>query len=314
MATRVLSSEHGRVRIEAYVNGSKRPDVTVWRIDRAHVEHVQTDSLNPASASERERLCATLPEELRDDALRAGGELGALVAQARASRKDLGARETGGSAVHFPSVEPWADEVRTAELLEEIRATITRYVIVPESASIAVPLWILFAWAHDVALVSAILAILSPEKRCGKTTLLSVLLQLVPRPLTSSNITTAALFRTIEKFEPTFLLDEAETFLHENEELRGVLNSGHSRATAFTMRLVGDTHEPRSFRTWGPKVIAGIGKPLRHAHGSSDRHSYAPARYGRKDSAASHGSRRRIRADSAACRTLGGRSQTAACR
>ena len=77
--------------------------------------------------------------------------------------------------------------------------------------------------------------------------------------LASSNITAAALFRAVEKWKPTLIVDEADSFLRESDELRGVLNSGHTRDTAFVIRTVGDDHEPRRFSTWGAKAIALIG-------------------------------------------------------
>ncbi len=58
---------------------------------------------------------------------------------------------------------------------------------------------------------------------------------------------------------PTLLIDEADTFLARSDELRGVLNSGHTRTSAYVLRLVGDQHEPRRFVTWGAKAIALIG-------------------------------------------------------
>jgi hypothetical protein len=82
----------------------------------------------------------------------------------------------------------------------------------------------------------------------------------VPKPLLTSNVTTAALFRTIDKFRPTLLIDEADTFLGGNEELRGILNSGHFRPAAQVIRAVGKTFEPRLFSTWAPKAIALIGR------------------------------------------------------
>jgi Protein of unknown function (DUF3631) len=100
-------------------------------------------------------------------------------------------------------------------------------------------------------------SITSPEKRCGKTTLLRVIQALVPKPLLASNITAAAIFRTVEIARPTLLIDEGDTFLRENEELRGVLNSGHSK-DGQVVRLVGDNHEPRVFSTWCPTVVASI--------------------------------------------------------
>jgi len=59
--------------------------------------------------------------------------------------------------------------------------------------------------------------------------------------------------------QPTLLIDEADTFLKNNDELRGILNSGHNRSTACVTRLVGDDHTPKSFSTWAPKAIALIG-------------------------------------------------------
>ena len=75
----------------------------------------------------------------------------------------------------------------------------------------------------------------------------------------TANITSAALFRTVEKWEPTVIIDEADTFLRDNDELRGVLNSGHVRGSGGVIRTVGDNHEPRRFSTWAPKAIALIG-------------------------------------------------------
>ena len=107
---------------------------------------------------------------------------------------------------------------------------------------------------------SPILAITSPVHGCGKTTLLTLISALTPCPLPTSNITSAALFRSVEKYEPTLLIDEADSFLNGNEDLRGILDSGHSRAMGFVVRTVGEDLEPRKFSTWCPKVIAAIGR------------------------------------------------------
>ena len=56
------------------------------------------------------------------------------------------------------------------------------------------------------------------------------------------------------------LIDEADTFLPDNDELRGVLNAGHTRSQAYVIRTVGDEHEPRAFGVWAPVAIALIGK------------------------------------------------------
>jgi putative DNA primase/helicase len=95
-------------------------------------------------------------------------------------------------------------------------------------------------------------------KRCGKTTLLDVISRLVLRPLPTGSVTAAALFRVVEGYRPTLLVDEADTFLSEADELRGVLNSGH-RKGGQVVRTVGDDHEPRTFSTFAAVTIAIIG-------------------------------------------------------
>lgn len=163
----------------------------------------------------------------------------------------------------FTDTEPWPEPVDGAELLDELAATFTRFCILPEFGAVVLALWVVFTWSLSAFMVAAILLLTSPEKRCGKTTVLSVLGRLVCRALPCSNVSAAALFRSIEKWTPALLIDEADSFLTENEELRGVLNSGHTRETAYSIRVEGDAanREPRRFFTWGAKAVAMIGKP-----------------------------------------------------
>jgi putative DNA primase/helicase len=170
------------------------------------------------------------------------------------------ATKTEPELILFKQPEPWPTEVDGGELLDEIVSVIRRYVFLSVPAAHSTALWILHTWVLAAFDISALLAIVSAMKRSGKTTLLEVVSMLVPRSLSASNITAAALFRAIEKFEPVLLIDEADTFLAGNEELRGVLNAGHRRSSAFVIRTVGDNHEPKQFCTWGAKAIALIGK------------------------------------------------------
>lgn len=165
-----------------------------------------------------------------------------------------------GREVQLDDPDPWPVPVNGAALLDAIAAMFQRYLALPQHASTALALWVLHVYAFPAWFTSPILAITSPVKRCGKTLLLIVLGALVPRRLFASNVTPAVLFRTIEKYGPTLLIDEADTFVRDNDELRGVLNSGHTRTTAVAIRAVGDDHDPRAFSTWCPKAIALIGK------------------------------------------------------
>ncbi len=160
----------------------------------------------------------------------------------------------------FKEPKPWGEPVNLGELLTELTDTFNRFAVLTEHSDIAMALWVCFSWCIDAANTAPILAISSPEKRCGKTTVLSLLNLLVKRPLSTSNITPAALFRAIEEYKPTLLIDEADTFIKQSDDLRGILNSGHTRSTAFVLRTVGDEHVPKAFNTWGAKAIALIGK------------------------------------------------------
>ena len=125
----------------------------------------------------------------------------------------------------------------------------------PVNSAETVALWALHTHCFNSFGHSPRAAITSPEKQCGKSTLLDVLECLVARPLPTGNATVSSIFRIIELASPTLLIDEADTFLKENDELRGILNTGHKRGGQI-LRTVGDDHEPRQFSTWAPTASA----------------------------------------------------------
>ncbi len=184
----------------------------------------------------------------------------APVADAVVAKGKREATKQQGTAMLFVDPEPWPSPVDGASLLEEICRTVTRHVVLPSHSAVAVALWILHTHALEAAQITPRLAVVSPEKRCGKSTLLKLLAALVWRPLPAANITAAVLFRAIETLGPTLLVDEADTFLRDRDDVRGVLNAGHDRQMAKVLRCVGDEHEPRVFGVWAPVAFAGIGK------------------------------------------------------
>lgn len=196
-----------------------------------------------------------LSRKLKDINIIGGSE---IVKQA--FRVDTAKEDGKGQGCAFDDPDPWPDEVSGSELLEEIRGVLKVYTVVPEGADTTIALWILFTWSHDRFYISPILCFNSPTKRCGKSTALRIISKLVPRPLMASNISTAGLFRSVEHFQPTLILDELDTFLNGNPEINGIINAGHDRDGAFVLRVVGDDLEPKQFSTWCPKVFAGIGR------------------------------------------------------
>lgn len=242
----------------------------VWRTMHSGLEHgIKSPRLenmpqqaDANSAQEIERLAALPPfeyDKVRNSAAAAlGVRVSVLDGEVFKRRKENEAQSS--SAEFLAPPEQWADPVNGDELVTAMSVAIRRHIVLPDFGVEAIALWILHAHAHDAAAISPLLAFESPEKRCGKTTAMSVVQELVPKALATSNITPASLFRTVEKYKPTLLIDEADTFLQNNEELRGILNSGHNRRSAHTIRCAEDTHEPTVFSTWAPKAIALIGE------------------------------------------------------
>ena len=175
------------------------------------------------------------------------------------------------------SVEPCPEPVDGRLLLDALGGVLRAHVVMSPWASDALALFIIHTYAFGLRDVTTYVGIESPQKRCGKSTLLNVLSALVNRPLLSSNISPPALFRVIEELQPTLLIDEADNLLRCNEELRGILNSGYHRPTAFVMRVANlgsqtDGAEGQAagqqaptasrlvmFSSWCPKAMASIG-------------------------------------------------------
>jgi putative DNA primase/helicase len=160
----------------------------------------------------------------------------------------------------FTECEPWPEPVPGDDLLAGIRSMFTQHLVVSSHEAVAISLWTVLTYFTDNVDILPLLLFTSPEKRCGKTLALEISQNLVRRPLMASNISAAATFRVIDKYHPTLLIDEADTFLGQKDELRGVINSGHRRSSAFVIRCEGDDSEPREFSTWCPKAIALIGR------------------------------------------------------
>ena len=164
-----------------------------------------------------------------------------------------------GRPLEFPEIEPWPDWVDGDNLLKAIAAAYLDHVILPTGAADALALWVIHTHARAVSTIFPRVIFGSVEMRSGKTTALNITGAMSARALSSANTTAAAIYRTIEACSPTLLIDEADTFVAEDNELRGIFNAGFQLGGE-VIRTVGDDHEPRRFRCDGPVAFAGIGK------------------------------------------------------
>lgn len=162
--------------------------------------------------------------------------------------------------IEFEDIVPAFEPVDGLEMVNHLAALFTRFAVLPPHGANVLALWTIFTYCLDLFHIAPRLDISSPEKRCGKTTVLTLLRRVAFRAVLASGITTSAIFRVVARHKPTLLIDEMDTFIEANEELRGILNSGHTRDAATIIRCEGDDHEPKQFSTWAAMVFAHIGK------------------------------------------------------
>lgn len=159
----------------------------------------------------------------------------------------------------FKEHEAAFDPVDPALLFSEISRAIRTYIVCEPEQADAATLWVVQTHLTDAADVSPILLINAPERACAKTVLQQLLGLLTYHALFASNASTSALFRSIDKWSATLMIDEADTFFRDNSELHGMVNAGYKKG-GFVLRseASGDSFEPKIIPVFGAKCIAGI--------------------------------------------------------
>ena len=154
-------------------------------------------------AVEIERLASLDPidyEVARVEAAKRLGIRASVLDRAVAKkRRELGLNidddDTGqGRAVKITDVQSWDEPVGGDQIATTLAAVVKTYAVLPDTAADAIALWILRTWLVNAFTISPRLAIISPTKGCGKTTLLRLLNQLVQRPKRAGSISPPALF------------------------------------------------------------------------------------------------------------------------
>jgi Protein of unknown function (DUF3631) len=166
-------------------------------------------------------------------------------------------------AVADPGISSGGVQVNPLDLIREV---LRRHLYLDgEEQYVAITLWIAHTFVYSRVSFTPRLALVSPVRGCGKTTVLNIIKSLAFRTVKTDHVTPAVLFRRIDRDRPTLLIDEADNQdLPTNATLRTVLNSGHHRDGKIERYLDGRI---QSFSTFAPIAIAAIGKlpmPLMH--------------------------------------------------
>ena len=217
---------------------------------------------------EIERLAALEPidyEVVRvDEAKRLSLRPRILDQEVAKTRRALGLESNGddpgqGRAVKIPEILPWADAIEGDRVATGLAAALKRHVVLSDTAADAVALWVLHTWLFDKFTIAPRLAITSPTKGCGKTTVLRFLNQVARRPKRAGSISPPALFRAVEQFSPTIILDETEKYIEHGSDLHALLNEGHCKGGT-VLRVLGEKQELREFSVFVAVAFAANGK------------------------------------------------------
>jgi len=219
-------------------------------------------------AAEIERLAALDPinyEVARAEAAKRLGMRAHILDRVVAKkRRELGLEtddddDGQGRAVKIVDVLPWHEPVAGDHIAETLAAAVKTYAVLSDTAADAIALWILHTWLVNEFTITPRLAVNSPTKGCGKTTVLRFLNKVVRRPKRAGSISPPALFRAVEQFQPTILLDETEKYIEHGSDLHALLNEGHCKGGT-VLRVLGEKLEPREFAIFGPVAFARNGR------------------------------------------------------
>ena len=161
-----------------------------------------------------------------------------------------------GEVVHFASTATPYDS--QARLFSEIQAFIHRYLELPADFEEIASLYVLLTWVYEFAPSIPYLRVIG-DWGTGKTRFLQVAGTICFRPIFASGATTPApIFRILEQFRGTLVMDEAD-FKDSSSwmEMVKLLNNGY-RPGMPVLRADKENGKwyPRSYQVFGPKLIA----------------------------------------------------------
>ena len=161
---------------------------------------------------------------------------------------------------HLPDGGCDEDIAKTLDLISAVFKEHVKFQ--DESDADALALWVAMTYVMDHLEIAPMLYVTSPEPMCGKSTVMKLLKVFSFKAEMVSKITPAAIYRLIERDQPTLLFDEADRFLRGNNDLNGIINAGHARFEAnviINKKLPDGNYDPVEFPVWCAKAIAGIG-------------------------------------------------------
>lgn len=153
----------------------------------------------------------------------------------------------------LPPPSSWPHPVNGGGLMNNLLAALHRYIDLPENDARLVALWIVHTYTVSASRFNPLLVIVSPDFGCGKSTLFALLRRLCFKAFWTTKISPAKVAQTVNKLNPTLLMDEAKPLL-ENASFVTDLIASYARESGSVVA----THK-RSLEVadvFGPKAVA----------------------------------------------------------
>lgn len=155
---------------------------------------------------------------------------------------------------------PYHKPVAGSEIFGELYQMIDAFIFIDDGYKTAFVLWVISSYLVQDLDFAPHAWITAPERNCGKSTLLELFQRVVDRPFTMIAPTMATVFRIMDKYRPTLLLDEIDTNLKTKSEILGLINGGYSKVASLAPRInTNKGNELDLFNVYGAKVFCGIG-------------------------------------------------------
>lgn len=159
--------------------------------------------------------------------------------------------------VLFPSAI--GPEVPPLELRRRIQAFIRKYLDIPRVYERLASYYVMFTWLYDCFRTVPYLRVLG-DSGTGKSRFLDTIGLLCYRPIKTMGATTPApIFRLLDKYKGTLILDEADfkKGSDTSADIIKIINVGFSRGTP-VLRSGSDRSdfEPEAYVVFGPKILA----------------------------------------------------------
>jgi len=148
-------------------------------------------------------------------------------------------------------------------ILDQIQDFVGRFIVFPnEHSKIAHTLWIAHTHLIEAFYTTPRLAILSAERRCGKTTLLRITKLLTQKPYSIVAPSPAALYTLIECSDvpPTLLLDEIDRTYERKDtaDMTAIVDAGFQADQTVPRVSMEPKRHVEHFKVFCPMLLAGI--------------------------------------------------------